>query len=322
MHSSAMTTLNNHIHNILTTDALHRQSISDREIARRVKDQEILRLRDGVFVDTSYYQQLSPWELPMVDAAAYFLKHPQAVFSHTTAAQILGLPVPQNQPVHVYIGKNSTAQNSHKTLAKIQKHCLLTEHTEVVELADKVKTTSHLQTVLDCTRMLTAPYGLAVADSALYQNMISKLELQKALRDSKGRHCRKMRTLADLVSEKAESPGESHTRYLLLEMELDFIEQAELFIDGARYRADFLLEKHGIIIEFDGQIKLTNFGAAEESIERERYREKALQNAGYLVFRADWNLVTRRPNDFRAQLRSFIRRAPTYSPTSYLNWQN
>ena len=129
-----------------------------------------------------------------------------------------------------------------------------------------------------------------------------------------------MRQLVQYLSPLSESPGESHTRWLLIEMELDFIEQAEIYADGKYYRVDFLLDKYGIIIEFDGHLKMTDFGPAEEAVAQERLRERALQNLGYLVFRADWELVTRRPNEFRAQLNTLLRmrRAPTFAPSSYL----
>lgn len=110
------------------------------------------------------------------------------------------------------------------------------------------------------------------------------------------------------MSDKSESAGESYTRLLLDEMGLTYTEQKELIVDGQLYRCDFALEEFGIIIEFDGRLKLTDFGASDVVLERERYREKAMQNAGWTVFRADWDLVTRRPENFKQNLRRLLQR--------------
>ncbi|MEU4206799.1 DUF559 domain-containing protein [Rothia terrae] len=93
----------------------------------------------------------------------------------------------------------------------------------------------------------------------------------------------------------------------------DFEEQAEFILDGSRYRCDFVLWEYRAIVEFDGRLQLTDFGASDHVLERERYREKALQNAGWVVFRVDWDMVTRRPNDFKRQLTRLLRqRVPTF----------
>lgn len=317
-----MTTFQNHLVELVTTEELHQQSISDHSICKRVKAGELIRLRHGVYVSATYRDGLPRWETCMLDAAAYFRRHPHAVFSHTTAAQMMNLPVPSKQPVHVYIGKESKNQNSHKTTKSVTKHRLLGPDTRILQLEDGQLVTDYLQTISDCVRMLTAPYGLALADSALHQKLVSMTELRKTLLDSKGRHCRKMRNLAEYLSTKAESPGESHVRWVLLEMEIDFIEQVEIYADGQLYRVDFLADKYGIIVEFDGDIKLTNYGPADEVLINERRREKALQNLGFIVFRVDWDLATRRPNDLRAQLNDLIRkrRRPTFSSPSYQIW--
>ena len=82
-----------------------------------------------------------------------------------------------------------------------------------------------------------------------------------------------MKAVANLISDKSESLGESRTRLLLKEMNLVFEEQVEFVLDGSRYRCDFVPWEYRIIVEFDGKLKLTDFGASDHVLERERYRE-------------------------------------------------
>lgn len=84
-------------------------------------------------------------------------------------------------------------------------------------------------------------------------------------------------------------------------------------LDGSRYRCDFVLWEYRVIVEFDGRLKLTNFGVSDHVLEHERYREKALQYASWVVFCVGWNLITRRPHDFKRQLTRLLhQRVPTF----------
>ena len=166
--------------------------------------------------------------------------------------------------------------------------------------------TDILRTVLDCSKSLPLVNGLCIADSALYQGLVSSQDLSAYRFSYKGNFSRKVHRVAQLMSALAESPGESGTRLLLHDMGIRFEEQKELFIAGRRYRVDFYLPDFNVVLEFDGEIKYTEFGDSSEAVRKERWREKALTNAGYRVFRTSWNKVFFQPSVFKNELNKFL----------------
>ncbi|GGH61835.1 hypothetical protein GCM10007359_11420 [Rothia aerolata] len=112
------------------------------------------------------------------------------------------------------------------------------------------------------------------------------------------------------MSAKAESPGESLTRAVLINMGVKFIEQYPVYVGYRGYRVDFYLPDYNIIIEFDGDIKYSQFGNQTDVEQNERYREKVLQNAGFLVYRTSWNKVLFSPAQVEAEIWNLIKNAP------------
>lgn len=302
-------TTNQLLGTLLTSEDLLATGHSYQRIRKLCVQGELYKIRQGVFIPATTWHGLMPWDQQLARVLAWSKVDPDAVFSHTSAAQLLGLAVSHTSNlVHVY-----ATQNSRSHAQGIQKHYLLTPGTQLHSVATYLTTTAPLATVLDCARTLPLTDAVVLADSALLHRYVSLTELTENLRTAIGRNCRNMKTVADLISDKSESPGESRTRLLLKEMNLDFEEQVEFVLDGSRYRCDFVLWEYRVIVEFDGRLKLTDFGASDHVLERERYREKALQNVGWVVFRVDWDMVVRRPHDFKRQLTRLLQqRVPTF----------
>lgn len=296
---------------VLTTAQLFERGLTKTTVAREVGRGELLRLRSGIYIETSFWNGLPAWDKELVRIIALHKKNPDVVFSHVSAARLLGLAVVGQHDIHIYASTRNRC-----TLPGISKHCLLTPEVPTLSNDLGIKITPVLHTLLDCARFLPLKEAVVLLDSALKLGYVGKDKLQQNLAKSTGRNCRKMRRLATMVSDKSESAGESYTRLLLDEMGLSYVEQQEFVLEGRRYRCDFVLKDLGLIVEFDGRLKLTDFGASDAVLEQERYREKALQNAGWVVFRADWDLVVRRPEDFKRQIHRFIRRDPGFAPKS------
>lgn len=297
------------INEALITSRESRQYESWRLISQKLASGELLKIRKGIYIESQKWQSLKPWEQQTARILALARQMPDVVLSHTSAAQLFGFVTPNETLVHIYSDGTSRSR-----IQSVAKHCLLTQDTSTVLLELGIRVTCPLTTVLDCARYLPIKQGVALADSALFQRAVETEELAEKLTEAQGRNCRKMRQIARLVSPKSESAGESYTRMLLDEMGLVYEEQKEFFLAGSHYRYDFALEDFGIIVEFDGRLKLTDFGAPDAVLEQERYREKALRNAGWVVFRADWDLVTRRPAEFKRQLSQLIHRSTGFAP--------
>lgn len=302
-------TTNQLLSSLLTSDDLLHYNHSYQRVRKLCAQGELHKIRQGVFMPTSIWRSLKPWDRQLARILAWSKVDSDAIFSHTSAAQLIGLAVPHaSNLIHVYAANSS---RSHAQV--IPKHYLLTPETQLHTVDTYLTTTSPLTTVLDCAQTLPLADAVILADSALLHRCVNLTELTANLRTATGRNCKNMKAVANLISDKSESLGESRTRLLLKEMNLVFEEQVEFVLDGSRYRCDFVPWEYRIIVEFDGKLKLTDFGASDHVLERERYRERVLQNAGWVVFRVDWDIVTRRPRDFKRQLTRLLhQRVPTF----------
>lgn len=289
---------------ILTTTTLTKQGYSDSRILQESRAKKLLRLRKGIYVRSDFWNRQTPWDKHLLHIAGMWKIRPTSVFSHTSAAAIYGLPVPYNHPVHIYVPR--TSGGAIRDVKIHQRQEIPTFH-----LDEKIMCTDLVRTVQDCARILDFSAAVALADGALQRFPQQEAELRQTLQETRGRNSRKARGVAQVMSALSESPGESYTRVILNEMELKYTEQVEIVVEGKRYRCDFMLDNYPIIIEFDGRLKLTDFGATDTVLEKERSREKDLQNAGWYVFRVGWELVHRRPDEFRVQLARFIRTIST-----------
>lgn len=286
--------------NTFTSRELKLLGHSDRKIRILVAEHSLIKLRRGVYLRQSLWNQLQPWEVPLAHIAAYFRTTPHTVFSHTSAALLHGFAVPLNQEIHVH-----GVPTARGKVPGVVKHFSNID-TESIVLSSGLRVTEPLQTVLDSVKILEPAEGLALADSALRIGSVSERDLRVALKNVSGTSSQISHFQAKHISSLSESAGESHTRFLLIYMGVDFTEQEEIWVDGRLYRVDFRLTGTNILLEFDGRLKLTDFGASDRVLKKERYREKALQNQGLAVFRVGWADVTGNFHQTVSRLKRFI----------------
>lgn len=297
-----MEALINHLSpKIFSYAELEARGISQRAIREKIAHEHLFRLRRGIYIEGSSWKALKPWEKNVAKILALHHKFPHVLFSHTSAALLHGLAISGDFPLHIYY-----FGNSHAPMQGVVKHVPTSARIPQVLLPSGIRVTSPMQTVLDCSRVLAPAEALAVADSAIYLGKTSQESLQGALTQLKGPNSKTGRLIAPLTSALSESAGESHTRFMLQVMKICFREQVEISVDGKLYRVDFLLHGLPIVVEFDGRIKLTDFGATDRVLERERFREKAIQNAGWLVFRVSWDDVVHQRETTMYRLKQLI----------------
>ena len=95
--------------------------------------------------------------------------HPTWVFSHATAAFVLGLDVSYNLIWPINFLTDNPGGGKHPPHHKHHR----TGYNAFIEKGS-IKTTDVLQTVIDCARTYPFGHALAIADSALHQGLIAK----------------------------------------------------------------------------------------------------------------------------------------------------
>lgn len=72
---------------------------SDSTIRTQVRRGEIVKMREGVYASPHMLKYLSPWQKPIAQSFTYHKRSPGTIFSHTSAALLLGLgpvtPLPE-----------------------------------------------------------------------------------------------------------------------------------------------------------------------------------------------------------------------------------
>lgn len=245
-----------------------------------------------------FWESLKNYERYRAHLIGYNLVAESPVFSHQSAAIIQGLAVP-NVPrfLHVYVPPHVNGP-----AALVKKHRSLVEGTTLEKHFSRYRTTGIEQTILDCATTLQVKESVAVVDSALNQRKVHFHQVAELLENASGRGCRWAKQVSQLMSPLAESPGESYVRLLLIEMGLRFKEQVSMRIDGRSFRVDFILLDYPVVIEFDGRVKVTDYGPADAVLLEERAREVGIQNTGWLFFRTGWKDTVVNPQAFKDKL--------------------
>lgn len=267
---------------IFTTQKLLDTGYSQKAISRAVKQKKLLPLRRSIYVETERWNSLYPSEKHLVQMQA-LAQLSNYVFTHESAALALGLPllaVPQNIQVQALPA-------SRGRVVGVQKH-YYGQAPEIVKVMG-LRVTSPAQTLVDCSKKLSPVAALCIADGALHRQILTQQQAQSALLSAQGRGVRSCRRVAELMSPLAESPGETLTRFALVQAGFDFIEQFWVYTSAGNFRADFVIRGFKLIIEFDGDVKYSN--NVGQALLAERKRERALQNEGWTIVRLEWKDV-------------------------------
>jgi very-short-patch-repair endonuclease len=206
----------------------------------------------------------------------------RGVVSHQSAASILGLSVAvQPDQPHVTVPR-------HRHLARARAHVHWAD-LGADESLDGV--TTALRTVVDCARTLPFGEALVIADSALAQGKVARVELRDAAAAVRAQGRAAAMRVAEAADRRAESPLESLVRALTLEAGMHAVPQATVTDDAFFARVDLADLDHGIVVEADSY----RHHATREGFERdcERYDELAVR--GFLVLRSTWRQVMNDP---------------------------
>jgi very-short-patch-repair endonuclease len=172
--------------------------------------------------------------------------------------------------------------------------------------------TTVLRTVIDCARILPFGEALVIADSALTQGKIGRVELRGAAAAVLGPGRGAAMRVAEAADWRAESPLESLVRALTLEAGMHAEPQATITDDAFFARVDLADLEHGIVVEADSY----RHHATREGFERDCERYDELVVRGWLVLRLTWRQVMNDPAWVKATLVAAMRLGRSRRPRS------
>ena len=221
--------------------------------------------------------------------------------SHTSAARIWGLDVPDAEGVHVTVRRNRSAA---APAVRVHRRDL---HTDEWELYDGVPVTSVLRTILDCASWLELREGVAVADSALRQGLCGIEELQTTAAAARGPGSGRQRRVASLADFRSESVLETLLRVLLVLAGLAPTHLQLVVLDEGRFvaRVDMAVWWARLLIEADG----VRFHASREARRRDQHKDHAFLQLGWTCLRFGWDDVLHDPDYVVAVVRQELERA-------------
>ncbi len=184
--------------------------------------------------------------IDLVQAVALTLPR-DAVFSHTTAARLLGLPTPPDthSAVHVTVPKNIT-RGSRKAVTWHQR-----DISNFTEVAKGLPVTNPRQTWVDLASCIDMPQLVAVTDVMLRRGLlkITDLVVPRGVRGAQT-----LRVVASLADPRSRSVRETLLRVALHkeglpapEINLDIIEDGVWLGTG-----DLVWPEYRLVIEYDG----------------------------------------------------------------------
>jgi hypothetical protein len=282
---------------ILRGQALH-LGVSPDEIRGRLTRKVWVRIRRGAYADRQHWLGLDAVGRHLMLCHAVRARlGPSAVFSHVSAAVILGLDVWGADLGEVHVLRQSPS--SPRREGGIAHHRWPAADVEPVAHGDFL-VTPPAWTVLGIAEVWGFEPGVVTADCAL-RHMLDRdllLETFLPLRDRPG--ARAAGRVVEFADGRAESVGESRSRVVLAHLGLPRPELQAVIIDdwGDAGRVDFWFEKTRTIGEFDGLSKY-KLGANDDPEEaarivtREKLREDRLRATGAEVVRWVWAELAR-----------------------------
>lgn len=251
------------------------------------RDESLRRIRAGTYTVRAAWEALPPWDRYLVRVHAFALSRPDAVFSHESAAALLGLPLfGHPRAIHLFDGRRARSL----TYGDVTVHTSADPRSPCTFAG--ICLTAVEDVVIDLARVLPPALGVAVADAALRMFGLERevlLHRSDAQRNTFG--VRRAHWALARATALSESAGESISRAVIewcgfpapaLQMEHQIV--------GRTYRSDFCWPESKVIGEMDGWLKYseTDAAVAAEAVRAEKRREDALRRRGWRIARWDY----------------------------------
>lgn len=241
-------------HGLITSRQLADVGVSQMDVRRLVKTGSLIRLRRGVYVDAGLWNAMNIYtEQPVlrIRAASLTLQADPYVFSHDSAAIMLGMGAPRPTASLVHITRVKVHGDAVRAGVK---HHLAPYREDDVVFADGLRMLGPARTALDMAREHGRVAGLAACDAALRRGA-SRGELTEVLeRMHRWPRSRTMCWCVDMADGGAATYLESQGRDLVLELGIGRPQTQFGLTDGHReVYCDLRVKRH--IFELDGELK-------------------------------------------------------------------
>lgn len=307
---SALRLLMDSRRHVITAAAATELGVLPRELRSLVAIGELFQLCRGAYVDGPVFRAASSEGQHCLRARGVLAMLPSGMaLSHHSAAVAWSLPWLGTVPRRVHLVREGPGQHRrsathtiHRTLPSVR-----------IQERDGLKVVEPAYAILGVAGEHGLRHTVAALDAGLHTGLVHSSRVEEMLSVCAGWPGHDVvRAATALTDPHAESPGESLTRLLLLNLGYSVRSQVEIRATGPAFsaRVDFLLESHRVVIEFDG---LKKYGAADGSADRgalvrEKAREDQLRALGYEVVRLVWADL-QQPEKVRALLEAACRRA-------------
>ena len=256
-----------------------------RALARDAEAGRLVRVRRGAYVQRDEWDRLDEagrHRLMAHAAQAQFAR--PLVFSHWTAAALLGLPtfVERLARVHVTVPPDGI-----RGAAGLAEHALPLPESDVIEV-EGLRCTGWERCVVDLAASERFSHAVAVADAALHRLDPAVRELgREALRAAwrRGQPRRERGKVADVIAfadGRSESVGESLSRCTMRALRVPPPELQHEFYDRRGRllaRVDFWFPEFRVAGEMDGRVKYLDPALSKGDPARVVYEEKLREDA-------------------------------------------
>lgn len=272
----------------------------DTGLSRAVRRGTLVRLKQGVYLDRALWDPLGNADRHRLLATiAERLAGPGLVFSHQTAAALIGLPVLGRWPDRAHVLRECAAGGRSTTVLVC--HTVGLRDVPVTTVGS-LSLTSPARTVIDLGTSTPFDVAVVAADAALHADrrtgrcLTTTADVRELIeRMAPFRGLKRVLAVLDASTPLSESVGESLCRIIIAELGFATPElQVEFHdADGLIGFADFTWKLDMVILEFDGKIKYTEARyrrglSADQIVVAEKLREDRLRALGYRVVRATW----------------------------------
>lgn len=213
----------------------------------------------------------------------FALRLPGTFFSHTTAALLLGAPLPLEHKVAANVHVSVAAPASSPHARGVVGHRLAVAERDIIERGG-LRLTSAARTWCDLAAVLDLDDLVAAGDYLIHHDapLTSRAEMQKALdRMPRARGVRRAREALPLLDNRPESPQESKLRLIILRAGLPEPVINHELVDtetGKHVRPDFRFRKYKLILEYQGDYHRT-----KKQWRKDMTRRSRLEAQGWYV---------------------------------------
>ena len=218
-----------------------------------------------------------------------------------TAAAIHGFDTEEPQDFHVLSPPGSRLRSADGLVVHRRDGAPLV-------VVDGRRVTSPAWTAVEVARSLRRARALATLDAVLRSGTCTRPDLWRAAIEQAGRRgIVAVRNLIPLADARAESPMESEARLAMIDGNLPTPELQYELVDGngELRRLDFAWPEQRVAVEYDGM----DWHSSPDAMKRDRRRQAALRDIGWVVLAIVFEDVRYRPWEFVGRIDAQLGRA-------------